>query len=330
MVAFASVEFPIAVHAAGPLDFGYAVDGPAAVRPVLVFNDGTDTYIQPAPHIPTTVKGGVQDGPYLRAPGLPDQLTVRAGRYSMVVTHSGAPSAGAGATPSRGLSNGLRSVSVPPQPAGPRAVGLNVVSAPATAPDAIEKVAMSIAAKDAIGGGAGPVAASGAHSGVSLLAKNFGAQAIRDSDDLHTQIKFAAKQAALSFTTPDGKSLAATWDTSGNVVTIDRAPRFIVSNGQTSVEVGRTSSNVYQFDVAGPAHLEAVFDSDGATYFKFAPSVVKVTVEDVNHAGSGEQKGNFYRFKGVADQFIVVADGKTANVTRKLEVKYFERLAQKS
>jgi hypothetical protein len=85
-----------AVHAAtasAGLDFGYSVNGPSAVRPVLVFNDGTDTYVQPADGVATTLKGAVRDGPYLRVAGLPDALKVQAGRYSMDVTRSAAPNA---------------------------------------------------------------------------------------------------------------------------------------------------------------------------------------------------------------------------------------------
>jgi hypothetical protein len=85
------------------------------------------------------------------------------------------------------------------------------------------------------------------------------------------------------------------------------------------------AGTVYDFDKANPAHLEAVFDQDGATYFKFASSVVHATVTDVRHLGSGEQKGRYYRFNGIADQFIVTGDGNTANVTRRHQVKFFER-----
>jgi hypothetical protein len=85
--------FAHAAMASAGLDFGYAVDGPPAVRPVLVFNDGTDTYVQPADGIPTTLKGAVRDGPYLRIAGLPDTLKVQAGRYAMEVNRSAAPNA---------------------------------------------------------------------------------------------------------------------------------------------------------------------------------------------------------------------------------------------
>ncbi len=92
-----------------------------------------------------------------------------------------------------------------------------------------------------------------------------------------------------------------------------------------SVELGRSSGTVYDFDQANQAHLLSVFDNDGRTYFKFADLVVQVHVADVKHLGSGEQKGRFYMFNGTSDQFIVTADGNTVNVTRRHDVKYFER-----
>lgn len=159
----------------------------------------------------------------------------------------------------------------------------------------------------------------------SLLAQNFGAQAIRDGDDTHTQIRFAAKPSKeLTFCSMDGQSLRPKWDEATNVMTIERASRFVVSDGASSVEVERTAATVYDFDVTSPAHLEAVFDKDGETYFKFADSVVQVTVADVHHLGSGSQKGRYYQFKGTSEQFIVTADGNTVNVTRRHDVKYVE------
>lgn len=160
----------------------------------------------------------------------------------------------------------------------------------------------------------------------SLLADYFGAQAIRDGDDTHTQIRFAAKPAReLTFKTPEGRSLRSNWDAATGVMTVERAERMVVSDGAKSVELGRSSGTVYDFDQANQAHLLSVFDNDGRTYFKFADSVVQVHVADVKHLGSGEQKGRFYMFNGTSDQFIVTADGNTVNVTRRHDVKYFER-----
>jgi hypothetical protein len=162
----------------------------------------------------------------------------------------------------------------------------------------------------------------------SLLAQYFGAQAIRDADEAHTQIRFAQKPPKeLTFYTSEGKTLRPKWDDATNVVTIERAERFIVSDGSNSVNMIRTAGTVYDFDHANPVHLEAVFDNDGQTYFKFAESVIHATVVDVRHLGSGVQKGRYYRFSGTADQFIVTADGSTLNVTRRHDVKYTEQPA---
>lgn len=165
-----------------------------------------------------------------------------------------------------------------------------------------------------------------APAGPSMLARYFGAQAIRDADDSHTQIRFAQKPLGkLTFTASTGESLRPDWDDTGTVVTIRRAEQFVVSDGPNSVGMVRTAGTVYDFDRASPAHLESVFDEKGQTYFKFGESVIHATVSDVRHLGSGEQKGRYYRFSGMADQFIVNADGVTVNVTRRHEVKYTEQ-----
>ncbi|MEM5316044.1 TrbG/VirB9 family P-type conjugative transfer protein [Paraburkholderia sp. JHI869] len=159
----------------------------------------------------------------------------------------------------------------------------------------------------------------------SLLAKYFGANAIRDGDDTHTQIRFAAKPKDLKVTSADGKSLHPKWDSDTGVMTIDRADRFVVADATNRVEVARNAGTVYDFPAGNTAHLEAVFDEGGQTFFKFAPTVINVTVADVHHLGSGEQKGRFYKFNGTSEQFIVTADGNTVSVLRRHDVKYFER-----
>jgi hypothetical protein len=172
--------------------------------------------------------------------------------------------------------------------------------------------------------GAGNEAPSQARD--SLLASKFGATAIRDGDDSHIQIKFAAKPATeLKVVDETGKSLRPKWDDATNVLTINRAERFVVSNGTDQIEMARVAGTVYDFDVANHASLQGVFDKDGATFFKFADTVGHVTVSDVKHLGNGEQKGRFYKFNGTADQFIVNADGNVVNVTRKHDVRFFDR-----
>jgi hypothetical protein len=158
------------------------------------------------------------------------------------------------------------------------------------------------------------------------LATKFGALAIRDGDDTHIQIRFSQRPAKeLVFRDMEGHSLKPKWDDSSNVVTFNRAERFVVSNGSDNVEVARVAGLVYTFEPNNSAGLESVFDKEGSTYFKFADTVGNVKVSDVAHMGSGEQKGRFYKFNGTADQFIVNADGNVVNVTRKHDVRFFDR-----
>ncbi|WP_367190401.1 TrbG/VirB9 family P-type conjugative transfer protein [Burkholderia sp. Ed8] len=160
---------------------------------------------------------------------------------------------------------------------------------------------------------------------VSRLAEHFGAQAIRDGDDTHMQIRFTAKPAkTVTFKTPDGKALRTSWDEVKSVMTIDRAERFIVADATNHVEVTRDAKTVYDFDQPNPAKLEAVFDRDGRTYFKFAESVVRVGVTDARNLGIGEQKGRYFMFEGTSDLFTVTADGNTIHVKRRKEVTYRE------
>ena len=159
----------------------------------------------------------------------------------------------------------------------------------------------------------------------SLLAEYFGAQAIRDGDDTHTQIRFIRKPAGdMTFKTLEGRSLHPRWNQDTNVMTVERAEHMLVSDGARTVEVTRLAGTVFDFDVENRAHLLAVFENEGQTYFKFDDAVVVVHVSDVNHLGSGEQKGHFYKFNGTAERFIVTADGNAVNVTRRHNVKYSE------
>ena len=122
----------------------------------------------------------------------------------------------------------------------------------------------------------------------------------------------------------DGHSLKPQWDDASNVVTLNRADRFVVSDG-TDRWKWRVWPGSLRLRNEKQCCSEAVFDKDGSTYFKFADTVGHVTVSDVKHLGSGEQKGRYYKFNGTADQFIVNADGNVVNVTRKHDVQFFDR-----
>jgi hypothetical protein len=211
----------------------------------------------------------------------------------------------------------------------PQSVAVNYVAP-------VSQVAASpAAASSSVTPGADPIAdiakkadADTSAASGSVLAAKFGALAIRDGDDSHIQIKFSAKPAAeLKVTGQDGKSLRPKWDDATGVVTFNRTERFTISNGTDKVEVARVAGTVYEFDTANKAALQSVFDENGSTFFKFADTVGKVTVADVGHMGSGEQKGRYYKFNGTADQFIVNADGNVVNVLRKHDVRFFDRPA---
>lgn len=211
----------------------------------------------------------------------------------------------------------------------PQSVAVNYV-APVS-----QVAAIAPAASDATSGAADPIAdiakkvdADAPAASGSVLAAKFGALAIRDGDDSHIQIKFSAKPAAeLKVVGQDGKSLRPKWDDATGVVTFNRAERFTISNDTDKVEVARVAGTVYKFDTANKAALQSVFDENGSTFFKFADTVGKVTVADVAHIGSGEQKGRYFKFNGTADQFIVNADGNVVNVLRKHDVRFFDRPA---
>ncbi|WP_250508189.1 MULTISPECIES: TrbG/VirB9 family P-type conjugative transfer protein [unclassified Caballeronia] len=212
----------------------------------------------------------------------------------------------------------------------PQSVAVNYVApvSQVAATPAPASSASASAAADPIGDIAKKAEAQTSAALGSVLAAKLGAVAIRDGDDSHIQIKFSAKPAAeLKVTGQDGKSLRPKWDDATDVVTFNRAERFTISNGTDKVEVARVAGTVYEFDTANKAALQSVFAENGSTFFKFADTVGKVTVADVGHMGSGEQKGRFYKFNGTADQFIVNADGNVVNVLRKHDVRFFDRPA---
>lgn len=98
----------------------------------------------------------------------------------------------------------------------------------------------------------------------------------------------------------------------------------MVADETSHVEVTRDAKTVYDFDQPNAAKLEAVFDREGRTYFKFAESVVRVGVTDARNLGIGEQKGRYFMFEGTSDLFTVTADGNTIRVKRRKEVVYRE------
>jgi hypothetical protein len=173
----------------------------------------------------------------------------------------------------------------------------------------------------------GSVAAPRPHSEPrSKLASLFGATAIRDSDDTHIQIRFGQKpNADLKFQTPDGRSLHPEWSRNTPVVTFDRAPTFVVTDGISRVTLDRGVVTDYDFPINNDAHLLGVFDAQGQTFFKFAPSVIKVTVTNGQGMEDGKQRGTNYMYRGIADVFKAQADGASVSVKRRVVTRFNER-----
>lgn len=87
---------PVAVSASAPLDFSYRVTGASEVRPLLVFNDGVDTFIQPQDPADKsiTVNGAapVRQGPYFVVHGVLGEITMTgAAKASVRISYAKAP-----------------------------------------------------------------------------------------------------------------------------------------------------------------------------------------------------------------------------------------------
>jgi hypothetical protein len=405
LIALAVFSLSASAASTDPLDFDYQVNGNMSERPALIFNDGSDTYLQPRAGQNLKVEGGHAEGPYIVVSGTPEVISFSVGGSSATARWKKANTFTTEATSSNGdmpvgfagFSNRLALIGARPRLETTRAMsatlplaqmvkslvpqgwtgsaqkdvdltgsqsfatrdgenwmqsldrllgavdlyadvdfnahhvtlrraavkstGVNYVASAAPAETTSQTAAASPSTEPAKPGDSDKLQAQDGG-----LASKFGALAIRDGDDTHIQIRFSQRPAKeLVFRDMEGRSLKPKWDDSSNVVTFSRAERFVVSNGVDSVEVARVAGLVYTFEPKSSAGLESVFDKEGSTYFKFADTVGNVKVSDVAHMGSGEQKGRFFKFNGTADQFIVNADGNVVNVTRKHDVRFFDR-----
>lgn len=89
-VVVAFMAFAGMSHAANtPLDFAYRVTGAADVRPLMVFNDGVDTFIQPQDVSDKSIRvNGAQptrQGPYFVVKGVASEITLSQGKAPTVV-----------------------------------------------------------------------------------------------------------------------------------------------------------------------------------------------------------------------------------------------------
>ncbi|CAE6956500.1 TrbG/VirB9 family P-type conjugative transfer protein [Paraburkholderia domus] len=391
-------------HAANtdPFDFDYSIIGSNADRPESVFNDGSQTFIQPRRGQSITTDGGHVEGPYVVIDGTPDTIEFRvnnrpaSAHWKSANSFIGGPSSPSqfrgdqpagfagfsdhlvivgqvsAIEPVRGISSTMTISSlvralVPQGWSGSAEKDIDLTNQVAfTTQDgeswmqaldrlmnrdglfasvdfsshhvrlersAPKSVAVAYAPNTSA---SGPVASShspapreevkGSANYQSQLVSVFGAQAIRDADDSHIQIRFAAKPTGdVTFRNLAGDSLHPHWDRDSNVVTIDRARVLVVSDGKNKVEIGRQTGEVFDFESSNGAHLQAAFEADGATYFRFAPTVIQASVTDAGGQGKGEQRGALYRFDGTGDHFVATGDGGTTTVTRHAATHFYER-----
>lgn len=83
-----------AAHASQPLAFDFMVTGSDLLRPILVFHDGENTYIQPPDNIlpsAITVKSAeaAQYGPYLMIKGVPKSFTLNLKKEQVSISYTG-------------------------------------------------------------------------------------------------------------------------------------------------------------------------------------------------------------------------------------------------
>lgn len=405
-VAIACLAGTVA-HAADtdPFDFDYEIIGTNVDRPEAVFNDGSQTYVQPRPGQAIVVSGGHTEGPYVVVNGTPDTIqfsvngraaTAHWKSANSFIGGTGSPAAFRGDQPTgfvgfsdhlvligqrtniepvRGIAStmtigALAKALVPQGWSGSAEKDIDLTnqiafstvdgeswlqaldrlmnttglygsvdfdkhhlrlerSAPKSLAVAYTPSTSPTATAPVLTGPAVPVARTEAPADdiyQSQLATVFGAEAIRDTGDDKVQIRFATKPLVeLTFKTPEGQSLHPHWDRDTNVVTLDRTRMIVVSDGKNKTEIGRMVGTIYDFDPENAAHLESVFDADGATYFKFAPTVISISVTDTHGGGKGEQKGPYFKFAGTSDKFTVTADGSTTSVTRHSATHFYER-----
>jgi hypothetical protein len=384
------------VHAANtdPFDFDYEIIGANTDRPDMVFNDGSNTYIQHRPGQEISASGGHPEGPYVVIDGTPERfefisnghlVTARWKSANSFIGGNGVPDAVRGDQPQdfTGFSDRLALIGQHPSIGVVRAVSSTMpvgalvkalapqgwsgaaskdidLNAPVSfstvdgeswlqalnrlmsatnlyasvdftrerirldrqAPKSdVEALAVVLTPEPV------PITSPQQEAdATSKLASWFNATGIRDSDDTHIQMRFSQKpKANLKFETPDGSSLHPEWRSDTPVVTFDRAQAFVVTDGISKVTVDRDVVTVYEFPKDNTAHLQGVFDANGRTFFKFAPSVIKISVVNGKGAEDGEQRGSNYMYRGIEDSFKAQGDGVPVYIKRRLVTRFSEK-----
>jgi len=161
----------------------------------------------------------------------------------------------------------------------------------------------------------------------SALNAAFNAEAIRDNKAGRIEMRFPAKPMNLLVQGEGGREIDTDWNEAEKVLSFRTADRFTVRGDGKAVEVARVPGIAYQFPRDNAAGLERVFEKDGATYLSFRQSLIAVSVRDEANQLNGEHKDRYYKYNGISARLMVTADGKTVNVTRQPEVRFYERAA---
>ena len=68
------------------MDFSYETQGQGP-RPAVIFNDGSNTFIQPIAGSRLAINGARQEGPYLTVPGIPKNISGTTNGHAIKITH---------------------------------------------------------------------------------------------------------------------------------------------------------------------------------------------------------------------------------------------------
>lgn len=317
-------------------DFRYAMAGDDGVRPYQVYDDGKSTYLQLAApvddlHIAVATASGRIEQPIVRRGAV---LVIPSIARTLVLTQKGSLAEVRYQGPERASTIRAATTEATTAVANDSAAATADVAALPVQTAAIGAAPLPASTGSATPTAIAPAAAPVADQG-SALARSFGALAIRQTgtgDVARIQIRFAAKApgradpAALSFLATNGTPLVAQWNADGTIVSLPVVPVVLVTDHRTTVQIERIATSEYRLDPANAAHLEGVFDDNGATYFKFAPSARAIAVTGDGINATGEQKDRFYKLPGVADRFTATADGQSTSVTRVQTVRFADRV----
>lgn len=87
LIAVVPTLFCHAALSQSAMDFAYETQGKGP-RPSVIFNDGSNTFIQPTAGSKLSINGARQEGPYLTVSGIPKIITGTANGQALKITHT--------------------------------------------------------------------------------------------------------------------------------------------------------------------------------------------------------------------------------------------------